>query len=244
MSDLVWTSALSPQQPFIPRAQHWSAGIAAVVVLSLAASTWYASLDHTVAPLEEIEEERVVIALGNTAPRRIEAPPPALKNAPVSDTPYVIAERAKDAAPIAPPPEPRPVVQWSQGDGSFSSGTGGVAQAPSPPSPPPPKPKPDVPVGIGGKFANITTVRYSSLIRYPSASLRQGEEGVGILSIVVRPNGQVVRWSLEKSTGWPRLDNEIERVASRVKRLDPLPPGITATVAIVRVPINFKIEVD
>lgn len=241
MSDLVWASALSPKEPFIPRARHWSAGIAAMVILTVAASSWYASLDHTVEAPVEIVEERVVVALGAAAPKRIEAPPPASMNAPATDAPYIAAERAKDAPPIAPPPEARPVAQWSQGTGGdFSSGTGGSAPEPLPP-PPPPKAEPAKPVAIGGEFARAATIRYSSLVEYPSASLRQEEEGVGILSVIVRPNGQVVKWWLEKSTGWSRLDKEIERVARKVKRLDALPAGYPGNVRVV-VPIRFRIE--
>lgn len=248
MSDLVWASALSPQEPFKPRARHWAAGVAAMIGCTAAAAVWYASLDHSIESLGDLEEERLVVALGGSAPRRIDAPPKALQDAPVSDPPYVVAERAKDAAPIAPPPEARPVAQWSDGEGRLSSGTGGAAQAPSPPAPPapppPPKPKPQGPVGLGGKFAEVSTVRYASLIVYPPASLRQEEEGLGILAVVIKPDGRVVSWSLEKSTGWQRLDQEIERVARKVKRLDPLPAGFTGKVAVVRVPINFKIEDD
>ena len=246
MSDLVWASALSPEEPFVPRTQHWLAGTAATVVLVLAGSAWYASLDHSIDSPEEIEEERVVVALGGAAPKRIDAPPPAPKDAPITDTPAVVAERAEDADPIAPPPEPRPVAQWSQGDGTFSSGTGGTAQEPPPPPPPPPKPSPEPsePVAVGGKFAKDSTARYSSLIEYPSASLRQGEEGLGVISVIVEQNGQVVRWWLEKSTGWPRLDKEIERVARKVRRLDPPPGGFRSQQARVNVPIRFKIETE
>jgi TonB family protein len=201
---------------------------------------WYSTLDHSRPLLEQLEEERVIVALGGSAPQRIEAPPPP-SDAPVTDTPPVAAERAKDAPPIAPPPEPRPVFQWSQGDGKFSSGTGGTAPVPSPPAPPPPPPPPKPP-GVSAQFAEVSTARYARLIVYPPASLRQGEEGLGILAVTITPDGKVVDWKLAQSTGVKRLDVEIRRVAKKVKRLDPLPRGFAGRLAVVHIPINFRIE--
>ncbi|MCB2060917.1 MAG: TonB family protein [Novosphingobium sp.] len=240
MSDLAWSSALSPQAPSVPHARHWAVGSAFSAACFAGLAIWYSTLDHSRPVLEEVEEERVIVALGGSAPQRIEAPPPP-SNAPVSDTPPVAAERAKDAPPIAPPPEPRPVFQWSQGDGQYSSGTGGTAQAPSPPAPPAPLPPPK-PAGVSAQFTEVSTVRYARLIVYPPASLRQGEEGLGILAVTIAVDGKVLDWKLVQSTGADRLDAEIRRVAQRVKRLDPLPQGFRGRVAVVRIPINFKIQ--
>ena len=239
MSELVWSSALSPQAPVIPRARHWTVGTAFATACCAGFSVWYASLDHSTNILDQVEEERVIVALGGSAPQRIEAPPPPV-DTPVTDTPPPLAERAKDAPPIAPPPEPRPVVQWTQGTGEFSSGTGGTASEPAPPPPPPPPPPPR-PAGVSHQFTEISTARYARLIVYPTASLRQGEQGLGILAVTITPDGKVISWELAKSTGVDRLDQEIRRVAKKVKRLDPLPAGFSGSVAIVRIPVNFKI---
>ena len=240
MSDLAWSSALSPHAPYVPRARHWTIGTAFATACCVGLAVWYAALDHSSNILDDVEEERVIVALGGSAPQRIEAPPPPPKETPVTDTPPPLAERAKDAPPIAPPPEPRPVVQWVQGTGDFSSGTGGTAQTPSPPPPPPPPPPPK-PAGVGHQFTEVSTARYARLIVYPAASLRQGEQGLGILAVTITPDGKVVSWELAKSTGIDRLDNEILRVAGKVKRLDPLPSGFRGSIAIVRIPINFRI---
>ena len=126
MSDLAWSSALSPQAPSVPHARHWASGTVITGLFCAGLVAWYSTIDREEPYLEEVAEERVVVALGGSAPQRIESPPPP-SNAPVTDTPPVAAERARDAPPIAPPPEPRPVFQWSQGDGTYSSGTGGTA---------------------------------------------------------------------------------------------------------------------
>jgi TonB family protein len=63
-----------------------------------------------------------------------------------------------------------------------------------------------------------------------------------VLSVQLRQDGSVVGWELVKSTGSRRLDQEIERVARKVKGLDPLPAGFAGKLAIVHVPITFALR--
>ncbi len=241
MTDLLWSSALSPQAPSIPRRRDWSTGMLIAALVATGGAWWYALGDHSLKPMEQEQEERVVVALGGSAARKIEAPP---KDSPVSDKPPVLAERAADAPPIAPPPEPRPVQGWLQGDGAFSSGTGGTALAPSPPPPPaaPPAPRAEAPVGVSAYFTRISTERYYRLIVYPQGSLDEREEGVGVLAVTITPDGTVLGWKLVETTGKPRLDGEIKRVAGKVQKLDPLPADFPGKRAVVQITITFKIE--
>lgn len=242
MADLVWSSALSPQAPSIPRKRDWSTGIAIALAMSAGAAWWYSTQDHSLPKGDEEVEERVIVALGGSAAKRIEAPPPP-SDAPVVDKPPVVAERAKDAPPIAPPPEPRAVMTWTQGNGDFSSGTGGTAPVASPPPPLPPPAVPTEPQ-VSTFFIRLSTATYSSKIEYPPASLRAGEEGVGVLLVTIDRKGKVLKWQLVGSTDHPLLDREIERVAGLVKRLEPLPNDFPAARARFRISITFKIARD
>lgn len=246
MTDLAWSSALSPHRPSVPRQRDWTAGLVGAALVATAAAYWYARQDHSAQPVEQEQEERVVVALGSAA-QRLETPPAPPKDTPTVDKPPVVAERAKDAPPIAPPPKPRPVMTWTQGNGEFSSGTGGTAATPSPPPPappppPPPPPRKESPINAGAYFDKISTARYSRMIVYPERSLEDGEQGVGVLAVVITPDGTVRSWSLIQSTGKSRLDAEIKRVAGLVRTLDPLPADFPGKRAIVQITITFHIQ--
>jgi TonB family protein len=245
MSDLAWSSALSPQAPSIPRTRDWSLGIMVSLALATAAGLWFTGLDHSVAGGEEEVEERVVVALGGSAAKKLEAPPPP-KDAPVTDTPPPLAERAKDADPIAAPPEPRAVQTWTQGVGDYSSGTGGKLALPSPPAPPKPAPSPPPPPEpqVSQQFIRISTAQYSRLVVYPDESLAKNEEGVGDLLITMERDGTVVKWELVGSTGFERLDNEVRRIARKVKTLEALPDDFPSRQVRFLIHITFKIARD
>jgi TonB family protein len=174
----------------------------------------------------------------------------------------------KPVAPIIPPEfiEPvkgAPVARTSGADGQglplgygpgFGGGMGGgigggigkgigsgSGSGLEVPSPPPPPPKPEEPVATTMRYNEISTARYARLIVYPPAALEQQEQGSGVLAVILTPEGKVVRWYLQRSTGKPRLDAEIRRVAAQVDQLDPLPAANPHQRMVARIPITFRL---
>lgn len=232
-----WSSAIAPSPPPVPRRWHWAAGIACAALALAAYSLRYAGSDDIILAAEE---EKVIVSLGGPA-RRLEAPPEEVQTA--EEAP-VVAERAEDAPPPAPPKEVRVVAGATDGDGRASSGAGGIGTGPPLPlpSPPPLPPSPPEVTEVSSQFIQISIRAYTSKIVYPNASLTRGEEGRGVLRVTIARDGKVKDWNITRSTGHGRLDREIKRVARRVPRLDPLPANFSRNEAKVDIPITFAIE--
>ncbi|MEQ8410759.1 MAG: TonB family protein [Erythrobacter sp.] len=233
-----WSSAIAPSPPPVPQRWHWAAGIACATLTLVAYSLRYAGSDETILAAEE---DSVIVSLGGPA-RRLEAPPEEVQTA--EEAP-VVAERAEDAPPPAPPTEARVVAGAADGDGRASSGAGGIGSGPPLPLPPPPPPAPPPPpriTEVSRQFVEISIRAYTSRIIYPGASLDRGEEGRGVLRVTIARDGKVKNWDIVRSTGHGRLDREIQRVAKLVPRLDPLPANFARSEAKVDIPITFAIE--
>lgn len=233
-----WSSAIAPSPPPIPKGWHWAAGIACAALVLVAYSLRHAGSDEIVLAAEE---EQVIVSLGGPA-RRLEVPPAEVQTA--EEAP-VVAERAEDAPPPAPPAEPRVVAGSRDGDGRASSGAGGIGTGPPlplPPPPPAPPPPPPQVTEVSRQFVEISIRAYTSRIVYPGGSLDRGEEGRGVLRVTIARDGRVKDWNIIRSTGHSRLDREITRVANLVPRLDPLPANFARSEAKVDIPITFAIE--
>jgi TonB family protein len=233
-----WSSAIAPSPPPIPRRWHWVAGLACASIALVAYSLRYADAEDLVLVAEE---ESVIVSLGGPA-QRLEAPPEEVE---VAEEAPVVAERAEDAPPPAPPAEPRVVAGAIDGDGRASSGGGGIGSGPPlplPPPPPAPPPPPPQVTEVSSQFVEISIRAYTSRIIYPGASLDRGEEGRGVLRVTIARDGKVRDWDIIRSTGHSRLDREIVRVAKLVSRLDPLPTNFARNEAKVDIPITFAIE--
>jgi protein TonB len=76
---------------------------------------------------------------------------------------------------------------------------------------------------------------------YPSASRRLGEEGRAVARVVIDAGGRVQAWSLEQSTGFPRLDAAADCVLRRLEFLPGRRDG-RAIEAAVRLPIAFRLN--
>lgn len=242
-----WASALSPHEPPVPKRWHWGAGLAASAallgVLAIVAAG-QATMDESTAS----DEAPVLVSLGGGA-QRLEPPPPAPPDAPAQPNEGPVAERAADAPPVTAPPLPRAAPNWTQGTGGqFSSGTGaGPPRPAAPPAaartspPPPPRPAPSPP-GVSERYIQFSNALYASKVQYPPEALRREEQGRGLIRIVVARDGRVLRWRFAQSTGHRLLDREIERVATEVKQVDPLPSDYPADTAEVTIQFAFVLE--
>jgi periplasmic protein TonB len=119
------------------------------------------------------------------APRRV-APAPA---------PVIAAAPTPAAAPatfVAPPPEPAPPQQ--------------IAPAPAPPAPPAAAPAPPAPPSI--RQVPASSVRYVKQpdLNFPALSKRARESGTVVLRIIVDVNGHLKEATVERSSGFERID--------------------------------------
>lgn len=76
---------------------------------------------------------------------------------------------------------------------------------------------------------------------YPSMSRRLGEEGRVVLQVRVGPDGAVLGVAVERSSGYPRLDDAASRAVAHW-RFVPASVNGTAIESTVMVPVNFSLD--
>jgi periplasmic protein TonB len=72
-------------------------------------------------------------------------------------------------------------------------------------------------------------------------SMREREQGVCVLGVLVDQDGSIVRTEIRKSSGFPRLDAAAQEALKRA-RLAPLSGLDGGRQAWIEVPVTFKIE--
>lgn len=89
---------------------------------------------------------------------------------------------------------------------------------PTPPSDPAPTPPPPpAPAPVLAPMVRVAATTQCSSPEYPSASRRDEEEGVAVMRITVEADGSVSDASIEKSSGFARLDEAARKTAIRCK---------------------------
>ncbi|HKE45579.1 MAG TPA: TonB family protein [Steroidobacteraceae bacterium] len=77
---------------------------------------------------------------------------------------------------------------------------------------------------------------------YPAASVRKAEEGTVELLLYVMPNGRVSEAKINRSSGFPRLDEAAIREAKRSWRFIPATSGGQAVASWGTFAVTFKLE--
>ncbi len=88
--------------------------------------------------------------------------------------------------------------------------------------------------GTHGKLKNPAPI-------YPYQAIRQGEEGVVMLEVLVDKSGRPTSVEVYESSGFPILDQSALWTVRRWK-FDPAHVGLIPTNARIRVPIRFKLD--
>ena len=158
--------------------------------------------------------------------KRIEQPPPERQ----SERPPERTLTAKAEAPVSPAAPVIPVSPPAQ--------ESKPAPAPSPPpvaAPAPPAPQPVTPPRSDAAYLN------NPRPNYPLAAKRRGDQGTVLLRVMVSADGHAANVGLEKSSGFPSLD---EAALSAVKswRFVPAKQGTQTVEAPVVVPLVFKLD--
>lgn len=135
----------------------------------------------------------------------------------------------------APPPEfvPPPEIVLATDP---APATTAITQVQSKVAAPPPPPKVDV------VPPRTNPRRPNSQPPYPTISKRLGEEGVVTLQLYVNENGRVVEAKIQKSSGFPRLDDAAVREAKRNWRFIPAQRGKQAVAAWTSVNVRFEFK--
>lgn len=108
----------------------------------------------------------------------------------------------------------------------------------------PPAPRPAGPVAAGARYTELSVAQFARLIRYPQSALDEGVEADGRVAFVLKPDGTVIRWYVEKSTGRKDFDHEIERAAKKIDAFDAVPGLEPGQIAVVHIPIGFHLAKD
>ena len=78
-------------------------------------------------------------------------------------------------------------------------------------------------------------------IRYPRWAVREGWEGTFVIAVEVLPSGEVGRWKITESTGYPLLD-EVAAKAATGWHFHPATELGKAVVSCIEIPIRFKLR--
>jgi len=78
-------------------------------------------------------------------------------------------------------------------------------------------------------------------IRYPRWAVREGREGNFVIAVEVLPTGEVGRWKITESTGYPLLD-EVATKAVTGWHFHPATEMGKAVVSCIQIPIRFELK--
>lgn len=176
-------------------------------------------------------------AAAPAAPPPLPAPPkPARPEpAPLLPPPVLI----QNAAP-APPPQPQAVVAAAEAAPSAAPAAPTPAAAPAAAAAPSPAP---APVAAGPRMLPSAAVQYlvPPVVEYPRASRRLNETGRVIVRVLITEAGLPDRLSVERSSGFARLD-EAALAAVRKARFRPYTENGQPQSGWALVPLSFDLD--
>lgn len=189
-----------PARDALPPALRW--GLRAGVVLAHVGAVW--ALLQVQAVREKVGEVAPIMVDWIAPPQPEPAPPPPAAPRPQARAvpqpqprPRVMtappAPTAEQPAFVAPPPEPAPPA-----DPAPAQNAAAAAAPPAPPAPP-----------AGPRSIPSSAVRYLSRppVVYPTRSQDLGESGSVMLRVLIDERGLPREVTVQKSSGFPRLDH-------------------------------------
>lgn len=198
-------------------AQRYS-GLAVVIGLHLAVAYLFASgLGKTVVQVVTGPIETRVIEEVQELPEEPPPPPPMLESPPPE---FVPPPEIVIAAETPPPATAITAVQSKV-----------ATPEPAPPAP-----------AVATTPPRSDARRPNAQPRYPAVSRRLGEEGVVTLQLYVLADGRVGEARVQKSSGFPRLDEAAVREAKRSWRFLPAKRGSEAIAAWMSINVRFELQ--
>lgn len=162
------------------------------------------------------------------APVVAAAPPKVVRAKPKPDVATETKPEAESPPMAAPAPPTKPVE---------------TAMAPSPVKAPPAKTEMQASAsGQAGPPADFIGRLRAKLERakvYPRAAQMRRQEGVTHLRFTMDRGGKVLAWTIERSSGFPALDTEVEAMLQRAQPLPALPEDMPDQQLELIVPVQF-----
>lgn len=78
-------------------------------------------------------------------------------------------------------------------------------------------------------------------IRYPRWAVQEGWEGSFVIAVEILPTGEVGRWNITQSTGYPLLDQAATEAVRKWRFHAALEQG-KPVVSCIQIPIHFELE--
>jgi protein TonB len=77
---------------------------------------------------------------------------------------------------------------------------------------------------------------------YPGEAQQRGEEGIVYLRLTIDRSGQVLSTGIDRSSGFPDLDNEALAMIERAQPLPAIPPEIAQSQLQLSIPVRFSLR--
>jgi protein TonB len=144
--------------------------------------------------------------------------------------------------PAAPPPR-KPVAKPGAPRPRLTAPTPNAA----PPASSTPA-QPRAPVAIApsadviGAYRNSLAAHVQPYQRYPALARARREEGLVVLHVTIRRDGQIAAMSIEHGSGSDSLDREALAALKRADPLPPVPAGVPGTTMDLVFPLRFHLE--
>jgi protein TonB len=224
-----------------PKSSRIFGSAGTIVVGALIAAGFVATLDHLERPL--MVSPPLTMTLLPIASPRPPQPKKADKPRPVQMRPTPVDPPS--VAPVAPPPVslpsmPAPIATPQKV--SVDSERPTVDASPSPRPPTPAVPPVQVEASHGpDRWEGRLQARLHRSLRYPGEAKRARQQGTAYVHFRMNRDGHVLSASLERSSGYPALD---DAALETVRRADPLPkiPPDRPDEVDLTVPIEFDLE--
>jgi len=77
---------------------------------------------------------------------------------------------------------------------------------------------------------------------YPRSARVRGEEGTAVLALTIDRKGRIIKSSLAKSSGFPRLDQATLDIAGRASPVPPVPQSYPGDTIDIVMPVNYQLR--
>jgi protein TonB len=182
----------------------------------------------------------------------VEEPPPVIEST-VSETvaepppPPKVEEKPPEPPKPKPKHKPKPIKHPKPVERPPERVDTASVATPTPPVPAPPAPQTAMaaPVGRAGPPPSYLALLHSALERnkdYPRSARQRRQQGRAMLRFSIDRSGKVLRYKIEKSTGYDVLDREVIAMIQRASPLPPMPADMSGDHLEIVVPVPFTLR--
>jgi len=228
---------------------RWTASLAVVLALhglgAAALLTWHSAVEPILLP----PPAAIMIDLAPMpVPLPVAVPPVVEPPKPPEPEKQVIPEPLPTPAPkpevVLPPPKPKIVHKVTPPPPKPE-----VEPTPVAPTPPAQPPQQAVAPTVAAPPAPAATPSYQGLVMaqllrnkdYPREARMRRQQGIPVLRFTLKRDGSLVGATLERSSGFPLLDEEVLAMVRRAAPLPPFPADMPQATQEWVVPVRFEL---